>query len=95
MQITVRLFATLRQEAGWAQRNMELPEGATLDDLLAALNEGENGLALTQRSLYAAVNREYAQHEHPLHDGDVVALFPPVSGGCEGVANGCGDKEMG
>ena len=81
MQITVRLFATLRQEAGWAKRQMTLPEGATLDDLLAALAADESGLALTDRSAYAAVNREYAQRGRPLQDGDVVALFPPVSGG--------------
>lgn len=81
MQITVRLFATLRQEAGWAQREMALPEGATLDDLLAAL-AADGGLTLTDRSAYAAVNREYARRGHVLQHGDVVALFPPVSGGC-------------
>jgi len=82
MQIMVRLFATLRHEAGWAQREMTLPEGATLDDLLAALAADEQGLTLTDRSAYAAVNREYAQRNHVLRNGDVVALFPPVSGGC-------------
>ena len=81
MQITVRLFATLRQEAGWAQRQMTLADGATLDDLLAELAAAENGLTVSERALYAAVNREYAQRTQPLHDGDVVALFPPVSGG--------------
>jgi molybdopterin converting factor subunit 1 len=81
MQITVRLFATLRQEAGWGQREVSLPEGATLDDLLAALAAGESGLSLTDRPVYAAVNREYAQRGQTLHDGDVVAFFPPVSGG--------------
>jgi len=81
MQITIRLFATLRQEAGWSQREMVMPEGATLDDLLVALAAEEKGLTLTDRSAYAAVNREYARRNHVLHDGDVVALFPPVSGG--------------
>lgn len=81
MQITVRLFATLRQEAGWAQRQMTLPEGATLDDLLDALAADDNGLKLNDRSAYAAVNREYARRGQALQDGDVVALFPPVSGG--------------
>ncbi len=81
MQITVKLFATLRQEAGWGQRELTLPDGATLDDLLAALAASENGLNVEERSVYAAVNREYAQRGQTLHDGDVVALFPPVSGG--------------
>jgi molybdopterin converting factor subunit 1 len=81
MQITVRLFATLRQEAGWGQREVTLQDGATLDDLLAALSASESGLSLTDRSVYAAVNRDYAQRGQTLHDGDEVALFPPVSGG--------------
>lgn len=81
MQITVRLFATLRQEAGWGQRELSLPEGATLDDLLAVLAGDESGLNIIDRSVYAAVNREYAQRGQTLYDGDVVALFPPVSGG--------------
>lgn len=81
MRITVRLFATLRQEAGWARREMTLPGGATLGDLLDALATDEGGLRLNNRSTYAAVNREYAQRNHVLQDGDVVALFPPVSGG--------------
>ena len=81
MQNTVRLFATQRQEAGWGPREMTLQEGATRDELLAALAAGESGLSLTDRPVYAAVNREYAQRGQTLHDGDVVALFPPVSGG--------------
>jgi len=31
--------------------------------------------------LLYAVNKEYADRDHPLADGDEVALIPPVSGG--------------
>lgn len=86
MQIRVRLFATLRQQAGWAQQRLEVPEGATLDEALAAIDSAYPSLAIGRRTFYAAVNQEYAQGEQPLCEGDEVALFPPVSGGDGSVA---------
>jgi molybdopterin converting factor subunit 1 len=81
MDITVRLFATLRQQAGWSKMNVELPERSTLSDLLDMLEKNYADLKLSGRPLYAAVNRDYADSERVLSDGDDVALFPPVSGG--------------
>jgi molybdopterin synthase catalytic subunit len=72
--IRVRLFAGLREQAGWSER--ELDEIARVADVWPALDLGEEPAGL----LYA-VNREYAERERALHDGDEVALIPPVSGG--------------
>ncbi|HEX5799791.1 MAG TPA: molybdenum cofactor biosynthesis protein MoaE [Gaiellaceae bacterium] len=76
MQITVRLFAGLRERAGSAGRTLELPEGATVGDVWAPLELGEEPSGL----LYA-VNKEYAAAAVALADGDEVAVIPPVSGG--------------
>src|SRR6266571_2403274 len=73
MPVTVRLFAGLRERAGWASREIE---AATVGDVWATLGLGEEPDGL----LYA-VNREYADPERELADGDEVALIPPVSGG--------------
>ena len=73
MRVTVRLFAGLREQAGWSQRDVE---AARVADVWAALDIGEEPPGL----LYA-VNRRYASAEHELAHGDVVALIPPVSGG--------------
>lgn len=81
MQITVRLFATLRQLAGWKEKNIDLAEPITVAELMTKLAAEYPGLNLTGRTLYAAVNMEYAQQDHRLQDGDEVAFFPPVSGG--------------
>jgi molybdopterin converting factor subunit 1 len=81
MNIQVRLFATLRQQAGWAQQRFELPDGATLADALAAVDHAVPGLNLPKRTVYVAVNQEYAKGVQVLHEGDEVAIFPPVSGG--------------
>lgn len=83
MEVKVLLFATLRQVAGWKERIVELPSGAALGDLLILLTDSQPQLNLAQRTIYAAVNEEYAQKETLLKENDVVAIFPPVSGGAE------------
>lgn len=82
MVVSVRLFAMLREAAGRDALEVELPEDATVAQLLAAVGRRE-GLAAVSSSMtvVAAVNREYAAPEHRLRPGDQVALIPPVSGG--------------
>ena len=76
MEVTVRLFAILRERAGASEVTVELPEGARVRDALAALGGLADGLPLVM-----AVNREYAPEDAPLDPGDELALIPPVSGG--------------
>jgi molybdopterin synthase catalytic subunit/molybdopterin converting factor small subunit len=73
VHVTVRLFAGLRERAGWSKREIEASRVA---DVWAALDLGDE-----PEGLLYAVNREYAPSEQELADGDVVALIPPVSGG--------------
>jgi molybdopterin synthase catalytic subunit/molybdopterin converting factor small subunit len=72
--VTVKLFAGLRERAGWSSRDVD--GVATVGDVWRALELGDEPGGL----LYA-VNKEYADREQPLADGDEVALIPPVSGG--------------
>jgi molybdopterin converting factor subunit 1 len=81
MHVTVRLFATLRQIAGWAQETLEVPEGTTVSTALTELNRRYPTLGVTKRTIYVAVNQEYARGTQILREGDELALFPPVSGG--------------
>ncbi len=83
MEIKVLLFATLRQTAGWKERTMDVNEGASLGDVLTQLTVDQPALDLNKRTIYAAVNEAYAQRETILQSQDVVAIFPPVSGGTE------------
>jgi len=72
--VKVKLFAGLRERAGWSER--ELEDVACVADVWAALGLGDEPPGL----LYA-VNKEYAPRDQELADGDEVALIPPVSGG--------------
>jgi molybdopterin synthase catalytic subunit/molybdopterin converting factor small subunit len=74
VRVRVRLFAGLRERAGWSEREIE---GVTrVEDVWPSLSLGAEPAGL----LYA-VNKEYAQHDRELADGDEVAVIPPVSGG--------------
>ena len=81
MRVTVKLFGTFRQAAGWAKQELELADGATVAGLLITLAGQDARTDFTNHAVYAAVNQAYAHLDDPLHDGDEVALFPPVSGG--------------
>jgi molybdopterin synthase catalytic subunit/molybdopterin converting factor small subunit len=74
MRVTVRLFAGLRERAGWSRREIE---GVTrVGDVWETLELGDEPPGL----LYA-LNKAYVERGHELTDGDEVALIPPVSGG--------------
>ena len=72
--IRVRLFAGLRERAGWSERELEGVERVA--DVWPALELGDE-----PEGLLYAVNLEYAAKDTALADGDEVALIPPVSGG--------------
>jgi molybdopterin synthase catalytic subunit len=74
MEVIVRLFAGLRQRAGADHVTVELPEDATVADLMTAMD-------LPPRSCVVAVNREYATADRTIGPDDDIALIPPVSGG--------------
>jgi len=76
VEVTVRLFAMLRERAGVPELTLELPEGARVSDALNSLEGLAEGIPLVM-----AVNREYADAGQVLDPGDELALIPPVSGG--------------
>ena len=78
--VSVRLFAGLRERAGADRIEVQLPDGAVVRDVLAAMAGTAVG-ALAPKQCVVAVNREYAGPDEPVREGDEVALVPPVSGG--------------
>ena len=76
MRVTVRLFAGLREHAGTGRRDVDLGDGARVEDVWRALELGDEPTGLV-----FAVNRAYVGRGQALAEGDEVALIPPVSGG--------------
>ncbi len=81
MRVKVLYFGILREMAGTEQEAVELNESVRLADLYSQLQQRVPGLASFAGSIALSINYEYAKLDSPLHEGDEVALLPPVSGG--------------
>jgi molybdopterin converting factor subunit 1 len=79
MKITVSFFAQSREIAGKNEMELELPEGEHIGGLQNRLLQQFQGLSNVR--IIMAVNAEYVGSSFELHDGDKVALIPPISGG--------------
>ncbi|MEJ2619874.1 MAG: molybdopterin converting factor subunit 1 [Candidatus Thiodiazotropha sp.] len=82
--IQLRLFARFREELGVDSEQLASDELCCVEDLLNLLRQRGGAwsrlLAEDQR-IMMAVNQEMANPQTPLHSGDEIALFPPVTGG--------------
>lgn len=81
MRVRVLFFATLRERFGARERQLDLEDGATVDDLRADLARQKPEAETALSAAVASVNREFSPPGTSLHEGDEVAFFPPVSGG--------------
>ncbi len=81
MKLRILYFATIRDLAGVREENVSLPEDSRVNDLKSHLGREHPELIKAFDSAIFAVNREFAFDDHPLEEGDEVAIFPPVSGG--------------
>ena len=81
LKVKVRFFALYRERAGRNDMSLELEPGATVSIMVERIKQLFPDLAPPTVDIVVAVNAEYAGPATPLHDGDDVALIPPVSGG--------------
>ncbi len=76
MHITIKYFASLREQMGTAEQTLPVEGIATVGDVIEKLA----GAALPENTL-VAVNQEYASTSTQVKAGDEIAFFPPVTGG--------------
>jgi molybdopterin converting factor subunit 1 len=81
MRVHLRYFAALREAAGHATDELELPSGATVGTARAALAERYPAVAALLPRCVAAVNRAYVAGDAPLAEGDELVFVPPLGGG--------------
>lgn len=81
MKVTVQLFAILRELAGAAELELEVPAAATPRQVGQILAERFSKLRPHLNTLSFAVNGEIVSAEAEIADKSEVALLPPVSGG--------------
>lgn len=91
MKVIVRFAGFYRGLADRPSLDLELAEGATVEDALAVLDEllegrchhvfYANGSRRTHPDLLILVDTRIAGREAALRDGNVLALVPPMAGG--------------
>ena len=81
MKVSVLLFASAREIAGQDSVELNLSDGATVAIAKAALLKLHPTLTVRAGSLLWAINNEFAAENCVIHGTDVIACFPPVSGG--------------
>lgn len=83
--LTVLYFAWLRERVGTSEESVVLPCGVgTVGELMAwlAARTPRHAAAFeNRRTIRCAVNQDFADAHAPIHPGDEVAFFPPVTGG--------------
>ena len=81
MQITVQFFAQLRDLAGTSEHIVELPDDATVAELLAQLYRDYPSLEKWNDRILIGAGVDFVRREHRLQRGESIAIMPPVQGG--------------
>lgn len=75
------LFARYREAVGRDRLEVEVPDGATVEQVWAAVSAAHPVLARYRPHTLFAIGNEYVPAERPVRAGEELACFPPVSGG--------------
>ena len=81
MQITVKLFALMREKAGTDTIPLEVPTGAAVTQALATLVYQYPTLEPYMANTRFSLHMDFVDLETTLAEGDELVLIPPVSGG--------------
>jgi molybdopterin converting factor subunit 1 len=83
--VKILYFAWLKGKTGIGAEEVEPPaDVVTVGDLVDWLKLRSAGHAAAfadMKAVRCAVNQDYARLDAPVHAGDEVAFFPPVTGG--------------
>ena len=81
IRVRTRFFASHREALGIDRLDIELPDEATIADLVDRIAKQFPNADSVARLARYAVNRVYLPATTVLHAGDEVAFIPPVAGG--------------
>ena len=81
MKVRCRLFARYAELAGLEEVEIDLPGSATVADAVSRVRAMLRGGELIPKHTLVAVNHEHSPMDQVLHDGDELALLPPLAGG--------------
>lgn len=79
MQINLKYFASLKDEAGVSNEKIET-DAKNINELFEQINS-KYKFSINKSYLKAAKNEEYVNFDTLLADGDTIVFIPPVAGG--------------
>lgn len=81
IRITVFYFAKVRETVGINEEKIVLEKESTLNNLISKIEESHSSILKVKQDLQFAVNRKIVSRDLTLHEGDQIAVLPPVTGG--------------
>ncbi len=81
MKVQVQFYAQLRDLVGVRELEIELPQGATVRDLLEQLYAQRPALRAHDKSILIGAGLEFVNRNYKLKPGEEIAIMPPVQGG--------------
>ncbi len=94
MRVRVLVFAGLREAVGRKDLVLELEPESSVQALMARVEDMFPSVASYRGRLLVSLNEKRAGTDATLHDGDEVALLPPLSGGSAGARVQSGPLSM-
>jgi len=81
MNIRVQFYSHLRDLAGGSELSIDLPDKATVGDLLTKIYEKVPTLRSRDKSILIGVGVEFVDRNYDLKPGEEISIMPPVQGG--------------
>jgi len=81
MRIKIKVFASIRDICGFNEKELIVSDSIKVNEVVDLFVKGNEELSEKKDTLLTAVNEEYCRMDKILEDGDILAIFPPVSGG--------------
>ena len=81
MNVRVQFYAELRGLAGASELHVDLPDKATVGELLARIYEQVPALRSHDKSILIGAGVEFVDRNYGLKPGDEISIMPPVQGG--------------
>jgi MoaD family protein len=79
--VRVQFYAQLSDLTGLRESDVDLPEGATVRDLLERIYSQEPSLRAHKKSILIGAGMEFVDRDYKLKSGDEISIMPPVQGG--------------
>ena len=81
MKVRAEFYSRLKEIVGASALELSLPMNAKVNDLFEQLKENYPQMRDFEKSVLFGIGVEFVDRNHPLNEGDTIAIMPPVQGG--------------